>query len=92
MDNYIILSGAQLWVFLALLAIIIIGFFIMGYSYLKAERGKQYYQERCHRLCRKLSICQLEAMSQDVRTGQLPPSRTSRDTSFNDGSSERKMI
>ena len=92
MDNYIILSGAQLWVFLALLAIIIIGFLIMGRSYLKAERDKRYYQERCHKLCRKISILQLNAMSNDVKVGQLPPSRTSCDTSLDDGGFERKVI
>ncbi len=92
MDNYIIISGPSLWVFLALLAIIIIGFLIMGRSYLKAERGKQYYQERCHKLCRELSILQLNAMSNDVKVGQLPPSRTSRYTYLDDGGFERKVI
>ena len=92
MDNYITISGSSLWAFLILLAIIIIGFLVMGYSYLKAEKDKQYYQERCHKLCRELSILQLNAMSNDVKVGQLPPSRTSRDTSLNDGGFERKVI
>ena len=66
MSNYIYVSGEAMWVFLALLAIIIIGFWIMGYSYLKTERDKQYYQERCHKLCRELSILQLSAIRGDT--------------------------
>lgn len=74
MSNYIYVSGEALWVFLALLAIIIIGFLIMGYSYLKAERDKQYYQERCHKLCRELSILQLSAISNEVKSKTPHPS------------------
>lgn len=66
MSNYIYVTGEAMWAFLALLAIIIIGFLIMGYSYLKAERDKQYYQERCHKLCREISILQLSAIRGDT--------------------------
>ena len=92
MDNYITISGAPLWVCLGLIAVIFICLIILGRSYIKECRENQYYKDKCHRLCRELSICQLEAMSQDVRVGQLPPSRTSRDTSLNDGGFERKVI
>lgn len=76
MDNYIIISGPSLWVFLVLLAVIIIGFLAMGHSYLKAEKDKQYYQERCHRLCRELSISQLNAISNDVKVGNVNANRS----------------
>jgi len=92
MDNYIIVSGAPLWVCLGLIAVIFICLIILGRSYIKECRENQHYKDKCHKLCRELSILQLNAMSNDVKVGHLPPSRTSRDTSLDDGGFERKVI
>lgn len=62
MDNYIIISGAPLWVCLGLLAGIFICFILLGRSYIKEYRENQYYKDKCHRLCREISVLQLNAI------------------------------
>ena len=67
MDNYIFISGAPLWVFLGIAIIFVIFFIVLGCAYIKECRENQYYKERCHKLCRELSILQLNAIDDDFK-------------------------
>ena len=76
MDNYIIISGAPLWVFLGLMVIIFICFIFLGCSYIKECRENQYYKDKCHRLCRELSVSQLNAISNEIKVGNIKANRS----------------
>ena len=69
MDNYIIISGAPLWVCLGLVAVIFICFILLGCFYVKECRENQYYKDKCHKQCRELSILRLDAISNDIKAG-----------------------
>lgn len=69
MDNYITISGASLWVFLALAAVVLIALIILGVSYIKECRDKQYYHDKYRALCREYSYLQLNAEMKGSGTG-----------------------
>ena len=67
MENYIIISGAPLWALLGLIAVLFICLIVIGCSYVNECRENQHYKDKCHKLCRELSILQLTAMENKVR-------------------------
>ena len=76
MDNFILISGPSLWALLGLIAVITVALIVLGVSYVKECRDKQYYHDKYRALCREHSILQLEALSSEVKVGNCIGNRS----------------
>ena len=76
MENYLLISGAPLWVGLVLICMILICIAIVGTSYVKEIRENEYHKEKCHKLTREISALKLELMCYELKVGKINGDRS----------------
>lgn len=67
MDNYIFLTGIELWLFVFFIALVAVSSIVVGFSYVKERREKEHWHQKYRSLCRQYSYLQLNAEMKGVK-------------------------